>query len=234
MVSTPERSQNAFARIPAVAKFLFRFALVIVLSGFTAVSYLIVRSKDPLYVVREIKDWGDYHRFDTLITKVATEHGLDPRLVKAVVWRESRFQSDMLGRNGERGLMQISAIAAREWATANAIPNFEPDQLFDPKINLEIGSWYLGKAMQHWNNQDDAVPFALAEYNAGHSRVDRWVRVASQRNPQLNAQVFEDSIDFPSTAHYVRTILARYDFYKQRGPMTTENNAVCKSRDEVR
>ena len=144
------------------------------------------------------------------------------------VWRESRFQSDMLGRNGERGLMQISAIAAREWATANAIPNFEPDQLFDPKINLEIGSWYLGKAMQHWNNQDDAVPFALAEYNAGHSRVDRWVRVASQRNPQLNAQVFEDSIDFPSTAHYVRTILARYDFYKQRGPMTTENNAVLQ------
>ena len=228
MVSTPERSQNAFARIPAVAKFLFRFALVIMLSGFTAVSYLIVRSKDPLYVVREIKDWGDYHRFDTLITKVATEHGLDPRLVKAVVWRESRFQSDMVGRNAERGLMQISAIAAREWATANAIPNFEPDQLFDPKINLEIGSWYLGKAMQHWNNQDDAVPFALAEYNAGHSRVDRWVRVASQRNPQLNAQVFEDSIDFPSTAHYVRTILARYDFYKQRGPMTTENNAVLQ------
>jgi soluble lytic murein transglycosylase len=228
MVSTPERSQNAFARIPAVAKFLFRFALVIVLSGFTAVSYLIVRSKDPLYVIREIKDWGDYHRFDTLITKVATEHGLDPRLVKAVVWRESRFQSDMLGRNGERGLMQISGIAAREWATANAIPNFEPDQLFDPKINLEIGSWYLGKAMQHWNNQDDAVPFALAEYNAGHSRVDRWVRVASQRNPQLNAQVFEDSIDFPSTAHYVRTILARYDFYKQRGPLTTENNAVLQ------
>ena len=228
MVSTPERSRNAFARISAVAKFLFRFALVIVLSGFTAVSYLIVRSKDPLYVVREIKDWGDYHRFDTLITKVATEHGLDPRLVKAVVWRESRFQSDMLGRNGERGLMQISAIAAREWATANAIPNFEPDQLFDPKINLEIGSWYLGKAMQRWNNQDDAVPFALAEYNAGHSRVDRWVRVASQRNPQLNAQVFQDSIDFPSTAHYVRTILARYDFYKQRGPMTTENNAVLQ------
>src|SRR5258708_29190125 len=109
MVSTAERSQNAFARIPAVAKFLFRFALVIVLSGFTAVSYLIVRSKDPLYVVREIKDWGDYHRFDTLITKVATEHGLDPRLVKAVVWRDSRFSSDMLRRNRARGPVPISS-----------------------------------------------------------------------------------------------------------------------------
>src|SRR5580704_1175841 len=135
MVSKPERSQKTFARVQAVGKFFFRLALVIALSGFAAVSYLIVRSKDPLYVVREIKNWGDYHRFDGLITKVAAEHRLDPRLVKAVVWRESRFQSDMVGRNGERGLMQISAIAAREWATANAIPNFEPDKLFDPKIN---------------------------------------------------------------------------------------------------
>jgi soluble lytic murein transglycosylase len=228
MQSKSERSQNAFARIPAVVKFLFRLALVIALSGLAAVSYLIVRSKDPLYVVREIKDWGDYHRFDALIAKVATEHRLDPRLVKAVVWRESRFQSDMVGKNGERGLMQISPIAAREWATANTIPNFEPEQLFDPATNLEIGSWYLGKAIQHWNNQEDAVPFALAEYNAGHSRVDRWVRVASQKSAQLNAQVFEDSIDFPSTAHYVRTILARYDFYKQRGPMTSDNNPVLQ------
>src|SRR5260221_8939932 len=107
MVSTPERSQNAFARIPAVAKFLFRFALVIVLSGVTAVSYLIVRSKDPLYVVREIKDWGDYHRFDTLITKVATENGLDPRLVKAVVWRESPYLKGKLRKKGELGFTII-------------------------------------------------------------------------------------------------------------------------------
>src|SRR5260370_29683037 len=111
MVSKPERSQNAFARIPAVAKFLFRLALVIVLSGFTAVSYLIVRSKDPLYVVREIKDWGDYHRFDALITKVATEHGLDPRLVKAVVWRGNRGLKEMVGRKTERGRIPISPLA---------------------------------------------------------------------------------------------------------------------------
>jgi hypothetical protein len=47
-----------------------------------------------------------------------------------------------------------------------------------------------------------------------------------QRNKQpLSAEAFEDSIDFPSTAHYVRTILARYDFYKRRGPLSgVENN----------
>src|SRR5258708_16085702 len=122
MVSTPERSQNAFARIPAVAKFLFRFALVIVLSGVTAVSYLIVRSKDPLYVVREIKDWGDYHRFDALITKVATEHGLDPRLVKAVVWRGNPVPSEIGGRKGEQWTIQKSPPATPGLAAAHATP----------------------------------------------------------------------------------------------------------------
>jgi len=185
-----------------------------------AVAYLIVRTKDPLYVFRELKNWSDYKRYDALITQAASEHLLDPRLVKAVIWRESRFQADMIGKNGERGLMQVSEIAAREWARSNSVPNFEPNQLFNPEINLEIGCWYLSKALQRWNSQPEPVPFALAEYNAGKSRVDRWIRVALQRNKEpLSAEAFEDSIDFPSTARYVRTILARYDLYKRRGPM---------------
>src|SRR5258707_9981360 len=124
MLSKPERSQNTFARIPAVAKFLFRLALVIVLSSFAAVSYLIVRSKDPLYVVREIKDWGDYHRFDALITKVATEHGLDPRLVKAVVWRAKRVYIGIGGKKGEAGVMHNTAFAGPAMAMATAHPKF--------------------------------------------------------------------------------------------------------------
>ena len=123
--------------------------------------------------------------------------------------------------------MQVSEIAARDWAKSNSVTNFEPNQLFNPEVNLEIGCWYLSKALQRWNSQTEPVPFALAEYNAGKSRVDRWIRVALQRSKQpLSAEAFEDSIDFPSTAHYVRTILARYDFYKRRGPLAGENGAT--------
>jgi soluble lytic murein transglycosylase len=216
MASSSDRSQ--IRRVPGSVIFLLKLFLFAVFSALTAVAYLVVRSKDPFYVFRELKNWSDYNRYDSLITKVANEHLLDPSLVKAVIWRESRFQADMVGRNNERGLMQVSQIAAREWAKSNAIPNFEPNQLFNPEINLEIGCWYLSKALQRWNFQTEPVPFALAEYNAGKSRVDRWIRVALQRNKQpLSAEAFEDSIDFPSTAHYVRTILARYDLYKRRG-----------------
>jgi peptidoglycan lytic transglycosylase len=223
MASRSERSQ--IRRLPSLlVSWLIKLALVLVLSAVAAVGYLVLRTKDPLYVVRELKNWSDFKQYDSLITQIANEHLLDPRLVKAVVWRESQFQTDMVGRNNERGLMQVSEIAAREWAKSNVVPNFEPNQLFNPEVNLEIGCWYLSKALQRWNSQTEPVPFALAEYNAGKSRVDRWIRVALQRNKQpLSAEAFEDSIDFPSTAHYVRTILARYDYYKRRGPLAGEN-----------
>lgn len=219
MALNQSQNQNDWFRKTAVL--LSKISLVLVLSCATAVTYLILRSHDPVYVLRELKDWTDYRRFDSLIVKVAREYDLDPRLIKAVVWRESRFQADMTGRNGERGLMQVSEVAARDWAAAKGVRDPRPEQLLTPEVNLEIGTWYLSKAVQRWNTEDNAVPFALAEYNAGKSRVDRWVRSALQKGKgqPLTAETFQDSIDFPSTARYVRTILARYDFYKRRGPL---------------
>ncbi|MBW0000410.1 MAG: lytic transglycosylase domain-containing protein [Verrucomicrobia bacterium] len=201
-------------------RYALELGVIVFLALVSAVTFLMVRSKDPLYVLRELKNWTDYRRYDSLIVRIAEAQRVDPRLVKAVIWRESRFQSDMQGRNGERGLMQVSEIAARDWAAANGIPHFEPAQLLDPEINIRVGTWYLSKALQRWNDRDDAVPFALAEYNAGRSRVDRWIRTAMQKGSgPVEAETFQASIPFPSTARYVRTILARYDFYKRRGPL---------------
>jgi soluble lytic murein transglycosylase len=220
MALNTERSQIQWDWTKIVFLNAAKLILLLFLSGVTAVGYLVLRSHDPLYVLRELKNWSDYRRFDKLIVQVASEHNLDPRLVKAVVWRESRFQADMVGKNGERGLMQVTAVAARDWAASKGVPPIGPSQLLDPETNLEIGSWYLSKAMQRWVTLDDAIPFALAEYNAGKSRVDRWVRAAWKKGDgTVSAQSFKDSIDFPSTAEYVRTILARYDFYKRRGPL---------------
>jgi len=203
---------------------LAKACLVLAFSCVTAVVYLAVRSHDPVYVLRELKNWSDYRKFDTLIVKVARENNLDPRLIKAIVWRESRFQADMIGRNGERGLMQVSEIAAHDWAAAKGVSNFRPEQLLIPEINLEVGTWYLGKAFRRWTGQNNAVPFALAEYNAGRTRADRWYRAAAQRrNGQpVDAETFQQSIEFPSTARYVRAILARYDFYRRRGMLQQE------------
>jgi soluble lytic murein transglycosylase len=131
-----------------------------------------------------------------------------------VIWRESRFDPQKFGGAGERGLMQVSEKAANEWANETHFVNFRAEELFDPKVNVEAGAWYLRRALQHWQNQTDPVPFALAEYNAGASRAQRW---AGENGAQLAPETFRATIDFPSTRNYVDTVTARFQFYKQRG-----------------
>lgn len=164
-----------------------------------------------------LQEWLFSTRFrqhDDLIAQSATRHGVSPSLVKAVIWRESRFQPQMVGAHGERGLMQITEPAATDWVLAEKIETFVPTDLFDPKTNLDAGTWYLARALRHWKGKDDPVPFALAEYNAGRSRVKRWER---ESGGEVTAEALRAAMDFPSTREYVRSIIERHRAYLARG-----------------
>jgi soluble lytic murein transglycosylase len=174
-----------------------------------------VRSGDPVYTFYEWISPARFQRYDGMIQSVATAHRLDPMLVKAVVWRESRFDPQKYGSKSERGLMQVSEKAANEWARENKIDNFRVEELFDPQKNLEAGAWYLRRAWLHWEQEPDPLPFALAEYNAGASRAQRWA--GGEQAPAMTAKAFLSNIDFPNTRKYVDSIIARYQFYKRRG-----------------
>ncbi len=76
-------------------------------------------------------------------------------LVKAVVQAGEPVRSAKLGGAGERGLMQVSEIAARDWAQEHRIENFRVEELFDPKTNPQAGTWYLRRAMLHWQGVRD-------------------------------------------------------------------------------
>ena len=179
-------------------------------------AYLAVRSGDPVYTFYAWMSPARFHQYDRLIRVVASEHHLDPMLVKAVVWRESRFDPRKHGTHGERGLMQVSEKAASEWARENKITAFQVDQLFDPKTNLEAGTWYLHRAFERWAAQSDPTPFALAEYNAGASRAERW---SGGSTTDIPVKQFLQNIDFPGTRKYVDSIIERYQFYQRRGQM---------------
>src|SRR5436305_12756133 len=176
-----------------------------------------VRAATEIYTFYEWMSPARFQRYDELIRSVAIAHHLDPMLVKAVVWRESRFDPKKYGGAGERGLMQVSEKAANEWARENKIDNFRVEQLFDPKTNIDAGTWYLRRAFEHWATQSDPMPFALAEYNAGASRAQRWS--GGNDVDAMPAQTFLKKIDFPGTRKYVDSIIARYEFYKRRGRM---------------
>ena len=194
--------------------FLKRFIFVLALAAFTAASLLLWRSADPLYTLESWRAVGRFADYDALIIDTAGKHGIDPLLVKAVIWRESAFHPDKMGTRGERGLMQVGEGAARDWAIAEKIETFVPTDLFDAKTNVEVGVWYLKKALSHWKTKADPVPFALAEYNAGRTRVDRWI-AATDLGDKASAEDLLAAIDFPTTRRYVEDIVRRYRSYQQ-------------------
>jgi soluble lytic murein transglycosylase len=200
-----------------MVRFLFKLILCLLVALGAGFTYLALRSGDPLYTIYEWISPARFQQYDKLIRSVAAQHRLDPMLVKALVWRESRFDPKKHGSAGERGLMQVSEKAANEWASENKIDNFRAEELFDPQTNLRAGTWYLRRALDHWQAQPDPLPFALAEYNAGASRAQRWV--GGNESVPISRKQFLRRIDFPATRKYVEQIIQRYEFYKRRGRM---------------
>lgn len=173
---------------------------------------LVVNGVLAVIVVARISqsEWWHSRRYERIIRSAARRHGVDPHLIRAVIWQESRFHPWERGRHNEIGLMQVTEAAAREWAAAVGISNVHEKSLFDPAMNIEAGTWYLARALLRWSHCDDPVPYAIAEYNAGYSNARRWYDRAG-----TNAQRFCESITYPTTRRYVEHVLK--DYRQRRG-----------------
>ncbi len=146
-------------------------------------------------------------RYDKIIINAAKRNGIDPCLLKAVIWRESKFQVKCKGSKGEIGLMQIMENATvRDWEKATNKKIRSVGILYDPELNIEIGSWYLGRALEYWKDYRARETLALCEYNAGRTRAIGW-------KPLLPDQEMIESIDISSTRKYVDVILEKRKEY---------------------
>ncbi len=145
------------------------------------------------------------HRYDQLIVRIGREYNVDPRLISAVIWKESRFEAAAVGGVGEIGLMQVTETVGHEWAAEHGREHFSGHDLFTPEINIRAGTWYLARAIQQWSNRPDPLPYALAQYNAGRSNALRWAR-----DDNGDPQQFMERITFPGTKEYIEDILKRY------------------------
>jgi soluble lytic murein transglycosylase len=197
-----------------MVRFLKRLVLTLVLAALVAGGFVLWKSDDPSYTFFSWFAGSRYTRYDQIINDLSKKHGLDPLLIKAIVWRESAFHTDKVGTVGERGLMQVGEAAAKDWAAAEKIETFMPTDLFDPKTNLEVGTWYFKKALDRWKQKEDPLPFALAEYNAGRQRVERWVAQTGRGTDTTSVDLMA-TIDFPTTRKYVEDIVGRYRSYQR-------------------
>jgi soluble lytic murein transglycosylase len=145
-------------------------------------------------------------RFDAIIAKYSVEYHLDFHLVKAIIWEESGFRPAARGNSGEFGLMQIMPYVGQEFWSKHRRPEpYDAEMLLEPDHNIEVGCWYLRDSLELYRHLSDPLPYALARYNAGQSRVSRWLNLQESKSEAD----FLDVVDFPKTREYVRRILRR-------------------------
>jgi soluble lytic murein transglycosylase len=146
-------------------------------------------------------------RHDDIIRQQAEDKDLDPALIAAVIYAESRFR-DQTSQAGAQGLMQIMPSTADYIAGKSGGTAFEQGDLGTPQINIAYGSWYLRYLMGRY---DGNVVLTLAAYNAGEGKVDEWRAGARAMGERFRAA---SHIPFPETRDYVDRVLdarARYE-----------------------
>lgn len=138
--------------------------------------------------------------YKDLIKKYALANNINPNLVAATIWTESRFRKDAVSVAGARGLMQLLPSTARSIAQRlGEGDSFSADRLFDPETNIKYGTWYLAFYVKKYN---DPV-LALIAYNGGYALAD-YVS-ASKSTRGLN----------PETYHYFQRVQEIKDIYDQ-------------------
>jgi soluble lytic murein transglycosylase len=138
-------------------------------------------------------------RHDDIIRQQAREKNLDPALVAAVIYRESKFR-DQTSPAGAKGLMQILPDTAQFIAKRSGGTQFEVRDLANPQINISYGCWYLRYLIDRYNGNEVA---AVAAYNAGHGHVDAWG----------GSGLRTDDIRFPETKQYTQDVFSKRGDY---------------------
>ena len=155
---------------------------------------------DVLQIIFPIDYWP-------LIQKYSQMHALDPYLISALMAQESTFTPEIRSAANARGLMQLMPSTGRTYARKVGMKSFTTASLMQPETNVRLGTQYFRDLVDRFGG----VHYALAGYNAGEHRVERWLSEA----PGLPADEFIDNIPFPETQNYVKRILGTAEDYRR-------------------
>lgn len=146
-------------------------------------------------------------KYQDYVIYYAEEYGVDPYLIFAVIKVESNFNNNAVSSRDAIGLMQILPQTGNWIAEKIGIKDYKENLLFDPKYNIQMGTWYLAYLLK---NFDGNLQLAIAAYNGGCGNVDLWLKDKrfSKNGKQLH------NIPFPETDHYIKKVLSVYQIYK--------------------
>jgi len=135
-------------------------------------------------------------RYEEIIVGHAENYRLQPQLLAAVIYQESKFHADARSSSGAVGLMQLLPQTGQGIADRTGGKRWKPDDLLNPELNIRYGSWYLRHLLDKYG--DEAL--ALAAYNAGQANVDEW-------------RAHGGGIRFDETRHYVERVRGLKNVY---------------------
>lgn len=134
-------------------------------------------------------------------------------LVHALVRQESRYDTEAISSAGARGLMQLMPGTAKEVARKAGLSHNTSWLTSKPAHNVALGTRYLEKLLVKYNGN---YAMALAAYNAGPARVDRWTQeIGDPRNPKVDLINWIEKIPIYETRNYVQRVLEGVYVYRQ-------------------
>jgi soluble lytic murein transglycosylase len=145
-------------------------------------------------------------KYASIIRQQATEKRLDPALIAAVIYAETRF-SPRTSPTGAEGLMQIEPATAIFLAHRSGATTFTVADLGTPQVNIAYGSYYLRYLLDEYRG---SRVLALAAYNGGETNVNAWISHAHERHVNFTIS----SIPLSQTRAYVREVLAKERAYR--------------------
>jgi soluble lytic murein transglycosylase len=197
----PAAGRSAVVRRRTVAQRRRRLLMATVTGAVVVLGVLLVI---PL-ARKAVNELGLPLRYSGVIRQEAAAKHLDPALVAAVIYAETKFDARPSSAGAE-GLMQILPQTAQFLARRSGATTFTTADLGRPDVNIAYGSYYLRYLLDEYHGH--LVP-ALAAYNGGESNVDRWLADAGTPGDRLRI----GDIPFPETRAYVQRVLqARRDY----------------------
>ncbi|MFL5859321.1 MAG: lytic transglycosylase domain-containing protein [Solirubrobacteraceae bacterium] len=156
---------------------------------------------------RAVNELGLPLRYSSVIRAQAADKHLDPALLAAVIYAETKFDP-RTSSAGAVGLMQLMPQTATFLARRSGGTTFSTADLATPKVNIAYGSYYLRYLLDEYHG---STVLALAAYNGGETNVDHWVRSARAGGQRLRI----GEIPFPETRAYVQRVLAARGEYRR-------------------
>ena len=163
-----------------------------------------------LYVANAEPDWFLRMRYPleyrAIIDAHAENYTLEPSLLAAVIYTESKFDPRAESAAGAIGLMQLLPDTAQGIADHTGGGKYTMADLYDPELNIRYGAWYLARLQHKYRNHPQSLDLALAAYNAGQGNVDKWV-AATADGARVRVP-FRETRDYIQRVHRLQGIYA--------------------------